>query len=511
MKPMKRLTVLLVLAAAAAGAQPARKPKLVLAITVDQFRYDYLTRFREDYTEGLHLLLSGGAVFTSARLEHFPTVTAIGHSTFMTGAIPAVSGIIGNDWFDRETGRQVTSVSDPSFRLLGGAGEGGASPRRLLVSTIGDELKIASGGRSKVIGISFKDRSAVLSAGYMADGAYWYDSQAGSFVSSTYYFPDLPAWVKSFNAGRPADRYRDATWLGRRLPAEGGAVLYAAVAASPFGNDLIESLAERAVVAEGLGSDGATDLLAVSFSSNDYVGHEFGPESLEVREMALRTDRALGRLFRFLDERIGMGDVLVVLTADHGVAPLPEANLARKMPGGRMPSGLIRQKVQAQLASRYGDGEWISSPNDHSLYLNRGLIAEKKLDTEEVASAAQEAALSVPHVLRAYTRGQLLNGRALGDPIGRRVSRGFHAQRGADLYVLLEPYWLFAARGTSHGTAFNYDAHVPVIFMGPGIKAGRYHQTIEVNDIAPTLATILGVATPSGSVGRVLAEIFVAD
>lgn len=507
---MKRLA-LLFLAAAGVAAAASRPPKLVLALAVDQFRYDYLTRFRADYRAGFSRLLTRGAVFTNAHYEHFPTVTAIGHSTFLTGATPAMSGIVGNDWFDRESGKNVTSVSDDTVKLLGGGNANGASPRRLLVSTIGDELKMAGGGKSKVIGISLKDRSAILPAGHMANGAYWFDAKSGNFVSSTFYFDKLPDWVRDFNAARPADRFKGATWGGRKYPDEIGERLYESLPESPFSNELIEALAERAVKAEQLGARGVTDLLAVSFSANDYVGHDVGPDAAAVREISLETDKILGKFFQFLDAQMGMDNVLVVLTADHGVAPLPETNQARKMPGGRIRPGVVRDAVQAALAQKYGSGNWIQSPAEHSLYLNWALIREKKLDDAEVERTAARVALALPHVFRVYTRHQLMNGALANDQVGRRVQNGFFAKRAADVYILVEPYWMFAQRGTTHGTTFSYDNHVPVIFMGPGIKAGSYHDAVAVNDIAPTLATMLGIETPSGSVGRVLSEILAAD
>jgi hypothetical protein len=505
---MKRKLAFFLLSFFTFSALAVEKPKLVVALAVDQFRYDYLLRFRAEYKQGLDRLLTRGAVFSNAFYEHFPTVTAIGHSTYMSGATPAISGIVANDWFDRDAGKTVTSVSDDSVKMLGGDGDGGASPHRMLVSTVGDELKMSDGARSRVIGLSLKDRSAILPAGHMADGAYWFDEKSGHFVSSTYYFSALPAWVAAFNDGHPLDRYKGAHWAGGQLPDEAGAKLYRAVYGSPFGNDLLEALAERAVVNEKLGQRDVTDLLAISFSSNDSIGHALGPDSPEVHDVSVRTDQVLGKLFQFLDSKVGMQNVLVILTADHGVAPVPEENQARKMPGGRMPARIVRDTVQAELTKKYGAGEWISSPSEHSLYLNLDLIREKKLDRAEVNAAAAAAAFSIPHVFRVYTREQLMNGYAMEDQVGRRVANGFYQRRGADVYVLLEPYWIYSARGTTHGTAFSYDAHVPVIFMGPGIRAGRFDEQITVNDIAPTLATLLGIETPSGSVGRVLSEIF---
>jgi hypothetical protein len=309
----------------------------------------------------------------------------------------------------------------------------------------------------------------------------------------------------------PADRYRGAHWLNYKMPAVVGERLYASLAASPYGNELIEQLAERAIQAEQLGQRNAIDILAISLSSNDSIGHEFGPDSPEVREISIETDRLLDRFFQFLETHIGLDHVLVVLTADHGVSPTPEENVKRRMPGGRMPPGVVQDTVQKGLVEKYGEGKWIVSPAEHSLYLNQSLIKEKKLDPAEVNRVAAQAALGIPHVFRVYTRERLMNGAALEDQVGRRVMNGFYVRRGADVYVMLEPYWIFSARGTTHGTTFSYDAHVPVIFMGPGIRAGYYYEPIAVNDIAPTLAAILEVETPSGSVGRVLSEIFNAD
>jgi hypothetical protein len=492
--------------APAPAAPPATKtPKLVLAVTIDQFRYDYLTRFRADYTGGLRRLLEGGAVFTQARYRHFPTVTAIGHCTFMSGALPSMSGIIANDWWDRGTGRSVTSVFDPAEKIVGGAGEG-ASPRRMLVSTVGDELKIARAG-ARVVGLSLKNRSAILPAGHMADLALWYDAQTGHFVSSTFYVSALPEWVGRFEGERLVDSYRGAKWEGGELPGDTGPAYYGAVYGSPFGNELLEALAERAVEAERLGQRGETDLLTVSFSSNDAVGHEYGPDSPQVRAVSVRVDQTLRRFFDFLDARIGMRNVLVVLTADHGVAPSPDVEARRRMPGGRMAAGSVRQAVQGALAQRFGDGPWVVSPTDHSIYLDRKLVAEKKLELAAVQDAARDAAEAVPHVLRAYALHDLLAGAAAGDPVGHTLVDSANAQRTADVQVVLEPYWMFESRGTTHGSVYGFDTHVPVIFMGPGIRTGTYREAISVNDVAPTLADILSVETPSGSAGRVLDEV----
>lgn len=500
------LALLLATGIAAAQAPIApRKPKLVLAIVVDQFRYDFLTRFRGEYSGGLLRMLTRGAVFANANYEQAPTVTAIGHSILMSGAMPSVSGIIGNDWFEPASGKRITSVEDASVKLLGGSSEGGASPRRFLVDTIGDELKMASGGKSRVIGISLKDRSAILPAGHMADGAFWIEAKTGNVVSSSYYFPDLPAWTRDLNASKPADKYSGTTWLDHTLLKLGDAGYYASLPPTPFSNELIELIAERAIAADKLGQRQVTDLLTISFSGNDYVGHEYGPDSPEVRYAAVQTDKVMSKLFSYLETTVGMQNVLVVLTADHGVAPLPELSVQRRMGGGRMPVRTVADAVQAKLDERFGKAKWILSVAEW-LSFDRELIRQKKLDPAEVERVAAEAALAVPHVARVYTRSDLLAGKTPGDAISRRVLNGFHPLRSPDLMVILEPYWVYAVKGATHGSPYNYDSHVPIIFMGPGVKAGKYNKPAAPNDIAPTVATMLELEIPSGSSGRILEE-----
>ena len=502
---MKKTLLSLLLASTLVVAAP-KKPKLVVAIVIDQFRYDYLTRFRGEFHAGFDRLLTKGAVFTNANYIHFPTVTAVGHSTFLTGATPSVSGIVGNDWFDRDEHKHVTSVSDSRTKLLGGAGEG-SSPERLLVSTVGDELKMSNAGRSRVIGISLKDRAAILPAGHTANGAYWFDVKTGNFVSSTYYMQDLPNWVKTFNSARTADKYRGLTWLKHTLPQD-PAKLYSAIEASPYANELLEAFAEQTLAEEQLGTHDDTDVFCVSFSANDYVGHQYGTYSPEEHEVTVQTDQILEKLFQAIDKQVGLDNVVVVLTGDHGVSPSAAEVAAAHMPGGHMPGDTVKKAVQAALARKYGDGDWVTGSWDLSIYLNQDLIAQKNLDPAQVNRDAAAAAMGVAHIFRTYTREQLATGAVSGDQVSRRMENGFNVRRSPDLQFIPDPYWIVANAVTSHGTPFDYDSHVPVIFMGTGIKAGEYHQSIAVNDIAPTLATILAIETPSGSVGRVLAEIW---
>jgi predicted AlkP superfamily pyrophosphatase or phosphodiesterase len=490
----------------ASAAAPRRvPPRLLLLVAVDQFRYDYLTRFGGDFKGGLDRLLRGGAVFTNAHLQHYPTVTAVGHATMLTGAPPSISGIVGNDWYERETRRNVQSVFDPAVRPVGAEGAMAASPARLLVSTVADELKL-SGRPFRALGLSLKDRAAILSVGRMADGAYWFDQASGAFVTSTWYRPELPGWLQAFNARKLADGFAGREWAGGKLPGTPGLELRAAVAASPFGNEILLALAEAALSGEAIGRAEGTDVLSVSFSSNDAVGHAKGPHSPEVAAITRETDRVVGLLLAAVDRQVGLGRTIVALTADHGVAPVPELLLERRMPGGRFGRASLQEPIARALESAFGPGEWIEGRAGSSLYLNRALLREKGLETEVVAEKAAEAARELPPVYRALTRGQLLRGAVPEDPWCRRLLRGFHPARSGDVEILLYPYWIGAGAGTTHGTPYSYDTHVPLLLSGPGVRPGLYHEAVALDDLAPTLATLLEVETPSGSSGRVLTE-----
>lgn len=488
--------------------------KLVLLVAVDQFRYDYLTRHRTEFSGGLDTMLSRGAVFTDAHLEHGTTVTAVGHSTMLSGALPTVSGIISNGWYDRAIRGPVTSVNDPSVQLLGATGEA-SSPHRMLVSTVADELKMAArpdaAPRPRAVGVSFKDRSAILPVGRMADAAYWFDNIAGAFVTSTYYMAAPPAWVTEFNARRSMDTYAGKRWTfgtsegGRDFPTEVGLRLNEALYTSPVGNDILLAFAKEALVREQLGQRGVTDVFSVSFSSNDAVGHRYGPDSPEVSDLVLKTDATIAALFAEVDRVVGLAQTLVIFTTDHGVAPLPETASGWRLPGGRFPGATQNDAIQQALEARFGKGAWLLSSGS-SVYLDHTLIASKRLDPALVRRVAADAAAAVPHVARVYTREELLGGAVPGDRVSQRVARNYHATRSGDLEIVLEPYWIRGASGSTHGSPYNYDSHIPLILMGPGVTPGTYHQHVALNDVAPTLSALLRVETPSGSSGRVLVE-----
>ncbi len=517
----RSMALVLALLTTGVAADNKQKPKLLVALVVDQFRYDYLTRFRADYHGGIAQLLEHGAVYTDAHYLHFPTVTAIGHSTFMTGAMPSVSGIVGNDWYERENKQQrpgpVTSVSDPETKLVGGGpGLPGSSPWRLLVSTLPDELKMAKRA-GKVIGISMKDRSAILPSGHMADGAYWFDADSSNFVTSTYYMNKLPDWVQKVNDSRPAFKYAGMPWMA--VDAKPGDKPFCSMTAgtetrfcgaiefTPFANEMLEEMAEKAIENEKLGTHEGTDVLAISFSANDYVGHQLGPDAPEVRDISVRTDQVLKKLLDFIDARLGPGNTLVVFTADHGVAPVPEVNTARHMPGGRLSSSEIARVISEKLSAKFGKGNWFVYDNSGFLYLNYKTVADNNADPVEVRRFAAEIARAIPHIARVFNRDDLLRGGDAADSVGRAGLFGFYGPRSGDLVLLPEPYYMFSESGTTHHMPYNYDTHVPLIFYGAGIHAGVHYQPVAVNDVAATLAALLQVETPSGCSGRILTDV----
>jgi predicted AlkP superfamily pyrophosphatase or phosphodiesterase len=498
----------------------------VVLVVVDQFRYDYLTRYRAEYRSGFDRMLTKGADFTDGFYAQIPTVTAVGHSISLSGAMPAVSGIIGNTWFDRAENKVVTSVCDWSEKLVGAQqpteGEkctdaDPASPKRLLVSTVGDELKDAHPD-ARVIGVSIKARSAIMPSGHSANGAYWFDDDNGAFVTSSYYMEKLPEWAVAFNNQALAAKYVQQPWPNFETTwdfhPKAGAAPFSKLPASPWGNELIERFAEAAIAGEDLGKRSATDLLTVSFSSNDYVGHQVGPNSPEVRDMSIRTDKLLGKLFDFIDKHVGLDKTVVVLTADHGVAATAKHDEYTHLPGGRV-KGNPETVVQNALAKTFEvNGPWlIPGAGETSLYLNWDTVVKahkgpsgEPIEEDDIYRVATSALMTSPdlHVARVYTRPQLENGE-VGDFVAEAAMNGFNAKRSGDIFIVFEPgYMPGSGTGTTHFSPWAYDRHVPMLLMGPGIKPGRYDQSVVVNDIAPTLATLLDIQTPSGSSGHVL-------
>ena len=551
------VSLLLVLAVVSVGQRrpqtsEPKRPRLVLLIVVDQFRYDYLERFGDLFVaNGLRRLMRDGASWAQSNYDHMPTYTAPGHATMMTGAYPAESGIIGNSWFDRATGFTITSVSDDTTKLLGdNPNANGASPRRLIGSTVGDELRLTTNGRSKVIGVSIKDRSAILPAGRNANGAYWLSTATGHMVSSTYYFKELPVWVTAFNNAKPADKYFGAKWE-RLLPENeyvkragpdtpswetvasttgdtnafphtitGGAksptgVFYTHLDHSPFVNDLLLSFAQQAIINEQLGQDNDTDVLTVSFSGNDYVGHRFGPYSQEAMDVTLRTDRQIAALLDFVNTRVGLSNTLIAFTADHGVSPIPEQAQELGLGGARLRTADLFATINKATSARYQGTDYLVKWNDGgtafingNLYFNYEALRRDGVSVEEFSQVVVAAALTFPGVARAFSRVQLLRGAtSITDPIERRVLHGFYPPRSGDIVIVPEPFkYLGDSITATHGSAYSYDTHVPTIIMGQGVIAGRYLEPATPADIAPTLALLLRVTPPTNATGRVLIE-----
>src|SRR5215204_2247677 len=538
---------------AAAVAPRPKRPRLVLLIAVDQFRYDYLERFGDLFgAGGLRRLTRDGASWAECNYDHVPTETAPGHATMMTGAWPSETGIIANLWFDRTEGKSIENVRDDSARLLGGGeGEAASSPRNLLASTLGDQLKMATAGRARVVGVSSKNRAAILPAGRMADAAYWYSTQTGAFVSSTYYFDRLPDWAARFNAARPADKFFGAKWE-RLLPAaeyerragrddapwekgtdnrsyvfphvvDGGLkapgpAFYGALDYSPYSNDLVLAFAEAALANEKLGADEDTDVLTVSFSANDIVGHRYGPYSHEAMDMTLRVDRQIARLLEVVDARAGLANTVVAFTADHGVAPSPEHSVEMGLPGGRVKVSDVLTAVRNRIRARFGKpgekdttADYLQTFSNYQIYFNRAALERDGVGVEEAERVAGEAALAVPGISRYFTRTQLLAGAVSpADALARRVLHGYNQKRSGDVVVIQEAFKYISGvtSGATHGAPYTYDTHVPLVIMGGGLAPGRYLTPATPADIAPTLARILDVEPPSSATGRVLGEAF---
>jgi predicted AlkP superfamily pyrophosphatase or phosphodiesterase len=374
-----------------------------------------------------------------------------------------------------------------------------------------------------VIGISLKDRAAILPAGHMADAAYWFKEDQSAFVTSTYYRPTLPEWLAKFNKRLPDIVKAYQRWLpvGGKLTDEPYCTMQPdgvtrrcpSIEHTPLANELLEELAETAIENEALGTYDGTDILALSFSANDIIGHDRGPDAPEIRDISIRTDLLLGKLLDFIERRIGAGKTLVVFTADHGVAPVPQANNERKMPGGWVFTDESTRKISERLSAHFQKPgiDWIRAQDSGFLYLNDEAIAQQNLDATEVRRIAADAARTLPNIARVFTRDDLLRGSEGTDRIARAVQLGFYGPRSADLILVPEPYYLFTdrrppPRSTTHLTPYSYDSHVPLIFMGPAIRGGSYYGRVVVNDVAPTLAAILGVESPSGSSGRILGE-----
>jgi hypothetical protein len=509
---------------------------------VDQFRYDYLERFADLFgAGGFKRLMNEGAVFTDANYELLPTYTAVGHAAIFSGSVPAQNGIVGNLYYDRRTGKQRVMVADDEARLVTSAGVGAAgvaSPRTLIGTTIGDQMRFATNFRSKVVAISLKDRSAVLAAGQRPNGAYWFGDANGEFVSSDYYGKELSKWVRDFNAVSRADKWFGTTWdrslpadaytraqqgsveiqksvLGRKFPYtvnggldKPGPQFYAAFQITPFASEYLAMFARAAIDGESLGSDEFPDLLSVSFSSPDLCGHYYGPDSQETVDTYARLDKTIAELLDYVDKRIGLANTVIAVSGDHGVAPIPEYMASKGVDAARLSPREMIDNVNKALSARFGLEKAVVAFVNEQLYFDLKQIADKKLDPREVENEAAAVVMTTPGVLTCFTRTQLINSQVPATPIGRRVINGFNRERCGDVWIITRPFSFFTegSLATTHGSPYNYDSHVPIILFGSGVRGGKYNDPASPADIAPTLAALLGVEPPSNRVSRVLTE-----
>ena len=510
------------------------RPKLVVGIVVDQMRWDYLYRYYDVYKSngGFKRMLGEGFTCENTFIPYTPTVTAAGHTCVYTGSVPAVHGIVGNDWYDNILKKDMYCAQDDSVQTVGSTTDAGKmSPKNMLTTTIGDEIKLATNFKSKVIGIAIKDRGAILPAGHAANAAYWYDSKTGDFITSTYYMNDLPAWVKTFNGRKLVDSLYKLNWdlalpkdvyakyctaddksyenkpLGKvTFPYDLSQYVgkeYGKISSTPYGNTLTEALAEAAVKAENLGRNGTTDMLTVSFSSTDYIGHAYGPNSYEQFDDFVRLDETLGKFFAFLDATVGKGEYTVFLTADHGAAHVPKFSIENKLPGGFT----FNANLNSALKEKFGYDKLIIGTDNYMINFNNDLIDSAKLDKEDIHQTVIYLLLKQKEVAQAFEVKEVME-IPLTQKQREMVSNGYFPSRCGDIQIILKPgYVPGSGNGTSHGLWNPYDSHIPLVWYGWGIKHGKTNRETYMTDIAATLAGMLRVQMPSGCVGHVIEEV----
>jgi predicted AlkP superfamily pyrophosphatase or phosphodiesterase len=524
------------------AAPPPPRPKLVVVVSIDQFRADYLNRFRDFYLPaksggkvgGFNFLMEQGADYVDAHIAHVPTGTGPGHASILSGSTPMLNGIVGNEWFDRESGKVVYCVDDPSVETVGGTTKP-MSPKNLKVTTVGDELKMATGGKSKVVAVSFKDRAAILLAGHAADTVIWIDSGTGNWVTSSFYAPSmrLPEWVAALNGRNIPKGDLGKTWtpllpddayaIQRPKPgatagkpvfshplSSAGKTGYKAWTTSAQGQEYVFATVKEAVRAEKLGTDDYPDLLAVNLATNDYVGHVYGPNSPEVMDMSVRTDRLLSDLFNDLQQTVpGLASVVIVVTADHGVMPIVEEEASvYRLEAIRISDSAIQDAISKALTASHGDGKWVLALTDENLYLNRALVEEKGLSLDAVQREAARAAMTVKGIQSAFAACDVWEGRMPAWEWLKAVARSYYPRLSGDVLVFSAPNSMVdeGSEGTGHGAPWTYDSHVPMLLYGKGIRAGIFGRRVGTPDIAATLAHILRIEQPSGNMGELLRE-----
>jgi predicted AlkP superfamily pyrophosphatase or phosphodiesterase len=534
-------------------------PRLIVQVTVDQLRGDMPSRYMDRLGEGgFRYLLKEGTVYGNAHYQHANTETIVGHVILATGAFPSASGMVANVWFDREGDQLAYNIEDDRYRILSekppvdketeidptqrAARSDGRSPKSILTSTFSDELAVHYGGRSKIFGVSVKDRGAVSLAGH-AGKAFWFSKKTGSFVTSTYYYEAYPDWVTEWNNKRLSDTYEGKAWelmhdrstyvfgeaddrpyetdfpgYGRIFPHPYGdkssKYYYTILTVSPVGDALTLDFAKALIEHEALGQDDIPDYLSVSFSCTDYIGHLFGPSSLESEDNLLRLDRTLAELLRFVDEKVGLSRTLIVLSADHGAPEAPEQMASLGLETGRLtPNRIDTAPAITELKRRFGIGKELIKTYYHPyIYLDRELIRSSRLDQTVVERAIANELMKFDGIAAAVPSSDLLRGDLPDTPLMRQIRRNFHPKRSGDIYLVQEPYWFLYSDESIplcaiHGSPWRYDTYVPIIFAGMGVRGQRVSRLVHPVDIAATLSACLGVKPPSGCVGTPLGEV----
>ena len=512
-------------------------PKLVVGIVVDQMRYDYLTRFWDRFgDDGFKKLVNNGYNFKNNHFNYIPTYTGPGHASVWTGTSPMNHGIIGNNWFDKNKGQSVYCTDDASVEPVGTTSKAGKmSPNLLKTTTLGDENRLHTQMRGKTIGVAIKDRGSILPAGHTANAAYWFHgADEGKFISSTFYMKDLPKWVQDFNNSDHAESYL-RTWnslyelesytesgndensfergfTGKatatfpydldKLKTENGN--YGIISQTPFGNDLTTDFALAAIQGEGLGQDENTDILTISFSSTDYIGHNFGVNSKEIQDTYLRLDKNLASLLEYLDENIGENEYTVFLTADHGGVHVPAYLQSVKIPGGYFKDAEFTDSLQEFVKEKYGREDLIQNISNGQIFFNYESLLDADIDARELENNIATYTLQQDQIDKVFTRQDLVSN-GFSDGPESLLQNGFNQHRSGDVIFVLDPATIiYPKTGSTHGSGLNYDTHAPLIFYGAGIKKGSTTQRSEITDIAPTMAALLGISFPNGTTGRPL-------
>lgn len=529
--------LLLAIAAFASGRQ--ERPKLVVGIVVDQMRWDYLYSYYDRFGEdGFKRLMNNGFNCENVMLNYIPTVTAIGHTSIYTGSVPSIHGIAGNDFY--LNGKKTYCTSDSTVSTVGSDSKNGKmSPRNLLVTTIGDELKLATNFRSKVIGISIKDRAAILPAGHSADAAYWFDPTNGHFITSTYYTDKLPEWVNKFNDRNLPEKYLKQDWntlypietytassaddndFEQPFSENGTPTMpvrtsklyktkgYGLISSTPYGNSLIFDLAEAAINGEQLGQRGETDFLAISLSSTDYVGHQFGTYAVETEDTYLRLDKDLAKFLNLLDTTVGKDNYLIFLTADHAAAHNFTFLQAHKIPAGGWETENVADELNKRLAETFGTNvKPVKDVLNYQVFLDDEAIKSAKLSRESVIKSIIEQLLENEAVAYAVDMEKAAVA-SVPEKVKQRIINGYNNKRSGDIQIIMQPNWyeiynhsIKNTQGTTHGVWHPYDSHIPLFFMGSNIPAGQTHQQVYITDIAATVCAILQIQMPNGCIGN---------